>query len=194
MTKERRYYITISIAVALFALMTVGFATFAFLALSQKQAALAEKRYYTEKLTEKQQILTELESRYENAEKDLPLIDNALPNEKDSSKLLADLDTLARRAKLKLTYLEPGSSGGSSKTKSSGDLSLLQTVKGSMGYEIPLEIRVEGSYRNFQNFIHRIENYQRLINIESMEITKQENEDVADYVEAMIKIRAYLKK
>lgn len=193
MNKERRYYIVISALIAFFTIATLCLGAFAFLALSQKQAAIAEKRYYTEKLTEKQQILEELEKRYENVSDDLPLIDNALPSEKDSSKLLADLDTLATSANLRLTFLEPGSVS-SSKSKNAGDLSLLQTVRGSTGYELPLEIRVEGSYKNFLDFIRRVENYQRLINIESIEINKQENESVSDYIEAMIDIRAYLKK
>lgn len=193
MSKEKRYYIFISSLIAFFAICAIGYGSFAFLTLSQKQAAIAEKKYYTEKLNEKEQILAELEGRYEQIEQDLPLIDNALPSEKDSSKLLADLDSLAKSANLRMTFLEPGSVG-SSRQKSSTDLSLLQTVKGSLGYEIPLELRVEGSYRNFQEFVRKMENYQRLINIESVEITKQDDQAAPDYVEAIINIRAYLKK
>jgi Tfp pilus assembly protein PilO len=193
MSKERKYYVTLSTLVALFALATVGFGGFAFLTLSQKQASIAENRYYTEKLNEKQKILSALEKRYEAVETDLPLIDNALPNEKDSSRLLADLDSLASSSNLKMTFLEPGSVGNS-KQKPATDLSLLQTTKGSFGYEIPLELRVEGSYRNFLLLIEKMENYQRLINIESIDITKQETPGIPDYIQASINIRAYLKK
>lgn len=193
MSKEKRYYIFVSSLIAFLAIVAIGYSGLAFLTLSQKQAAIAEKKYYTEKLSEKEQILAELERRYKQIEPDLPLIDNALPGEKDSSKLLADLDALARSANLRMTFLEPGSVG-SSKQKSSTDLSLLQTVKGPLGYEIPLELRVKGSYRNFQDFIRKMENYQRLINIESVEIIKQEDQAAPDYVEAIINIRAYLKK
>lgn len=180
------------------AISTIGFAIFAYLNLSQKQADIAYKRYYTEKLTEKEKILSDLDAKYNEIEAFLPLIDNALPNDKDTSNLLADFNSLATASKLKLTYMEPDSSSSSGSTKdgkakTTGDMSLLQTVKGTNGYELPLEIRVQGSYKNFLDFIRRIENYQRLINIQSISIEKQE-EDKADFIVAKLKIKAYLKR
>ena len=196
MSKEKRFYITFSVLLSLTAVVTLAIGLFGYLTLSQKQADIAESEYYTEKLAEKKQILESLESKYATSKDELPLIDIALPADKDSSKLLADFNALASESKLKLTFLEPGSVTSSNKDskKSTSDLSLLQTVKGSTGYELPLDIGVSGSYTNFLGFVRRVENYQRLINIESLEIKKQDNESVPDYIEARLKIRAYIKK
>jgi len=197
MTKEKKFYIIISSLIAFLTLTVIVLGLYGYFTLSQKQASNAENQYYTEKISEKKQILESLKARYAEIEPDLPLIDIALPSEKDSSKLLSDLDALSQESKLKLIYLEPDSSGSkSSKSskKSGGDLSLLQTVKGTTGYELPIEIRVQGSYKNFLVFVKKIEDYQRLINIESIDIEKQENESVKDFIEARIKITAYVKK
>jgi Tfp pilus assembly protein PilO len=198
MSKEKRFYIIISALICLSALVTIGIAISGYLFLSQKQAAIAEKKYYTSKLTEKQQILISLQERYEAIAPSIPLIDNALPSEKYTSNLLADINSQAVNSGLKLTFLKPDSSGNtSSKTtqsKAAGDLSLLQTVKGTIGYELPLIIKVSGSYNNFLSFIQKIENYQRLIKIESISVDKRDNEAVGDYIEATLNIKAYLKK
>jgi Tfp pilus assembly protein PilO len=197
MSKEKKYYLAVSIIMCVIGASTIAVAVYGFLNLSQRQAAIAEKNYYTEKMAEKQQILTALEKRYENIEADIPLIDNALPSEKESSNLLSDLSAQASGSGLKLTFLRPDSSGGSSKTtqsKAVGDLSLLQTVKGTIGYELPLIIKVTGSYNNFLTFIGKIENYQRLINVVSVDVEKKESETVGDYIEATLNIKAYLKK
>jgi len=173
MTKEKKFYIIISSLIAFLTLTVIVLGLYGYFTLSQKQASNAENQYYTEKISEKKQILESLKARYAEIEPDLPLIDIALPSEKDSSKLLSDLDALSQESKLKLIYLEPDSSGSkSSKSskKSGGDLSLLQTVKGTTGYELPIEIRVQGSYKNFLVFVKKIEDYQRLINIESIKV------------------------
>jgi Tfp pilus assembly protein PilO len=199
MNKGKRFYIIISSLIVIIAIGVIIIVIFGFLNLSQKQASIAEKKYYTKKLNEKQQILTDLEKRYKDVEPSLVFIDNALPEEKDSSKLLADLNSLAVSSNLRLTFLEPDTSGGinsekTSKSKTMSDLSLLQTVKTDTGYELPLEIRVTGSYKNFPGFIKRVENYQRLINIEAISIDKGEDESISDFIEARINIKAYLKK
>lgn len=198
MNKEKKFYITISVLICLSALITVGVAISGYLILSQKQAAIAEKKYYTSKLSEKEQVLASLEKRYEAVEPSISLIDNALPSEKEASNLLADINAQATNSGLKLTFLKPDSSGNTSgkttQSKAAGDLSLLQTVKGTIGYELPLIIKVNGSYNNFLAFIQKIENYQRLINIESIGVDKRDNEAVSDYIEATLNIKAYLKK
>jgi Tfp pilus assembly protein PilO len=76
--------------------------------------------------------------------------------------------------------------------KTTGDPSLLQTVVGKYGYELPLNISVEGNYANFQIFIKKIENYQRLINITSLDISQPTQK--TDLILAKIKLTAYIKK
>jgi Tfp pilus assembly protein PilO len=198
MNKAKRFYIIISVLISVIAVATITLTVMGYLNLSQKQAAIAEKKYYTSKMAEKQQLLTTLEQRYEIIKEDVPLIDNALPSEKETSNLLADLSSQAESSGLKLTFLRPDSSGSSAKTKTTqnkavGDLSLLQTVKGTIGYELPLIIKVSGSYAKFLTFIGKIENYQRLINVEAIGIDKQENDKISDYVEATLNVKAYLK-
>jgi Tfp pilus assembly protein PilO len=81
----------------------------------------------------------------------------------------------------------------SGKKSTSEDQSLLQTTKGNYGYELPLEIKVEGAFTNYVGFVKKIESYQRLMNIVNMEITKPVG-SAGDAIEAKLKVTAYLKK
>ncbi len=195
MNKEKKFYIAITTLLLGVSLITLGFEVAAFNHLSGIQGSLKEKEYYSEKLSEKEEILKELEGRYSEVKKYLPLIDNTLPAEKETSKILSDINTIAEQSGLKLIGLEPKSE--ESTTKKAGtnsDLSMLQTKKGRYGYELPLEIRVRGSYSNFVNFVKNIENYQRLLSIENLTIEKRENDSIPDYIESRIFLKAFIKK
>lgn len=192
MKRVKIFYWIIS---SLFVLFTFGFlaaGTFGYMKLSNFQGGIAELEYRLQVITERQSILSTLDERYKALKPDIALINIALPDEKESSKLIADIDTLAKNSGLKLTVVQSAIAG---KKSGSPDQSLLQTIKGNYGYEIPLEISVEGGFTNFTGFIKKLENYQRLLNISSLEITKPTEEGTtSDNIEARLKITAYLKK
>lgn len=193
MSRTKKFYLIIS---ALF-LITTGLVfageVLAFLKLSDIAATLAEQRYRIVKLTEEEENLKTLSSRYEKIESDLNKITVALPDQKDTSKLLSDLDSLAGESGLKLTLIQTNSYG--KKQTGVTDPALLQTIKGKYGYELPLEVKVTGSYQSFTSFIKRVENYQRLLNINGIEITKMtDTSGNSDKIEAKLRLTAYLMK
>lgn len=193
MKRLKKFYLIISIFFTLLGLIFLTIGAFGYLKLSDLHSQLKENEYRINRITEREEILLGLKSRYAEVEKDTAKISIALPDQKESSKLLSDLDSLANQSGLKLIAVQSSSSG--KKVVSQSDLSLLQTFKGKYSYEIPLEIRIEGSYNNFPVFVKNLENYQRLININSIDISKplQEN-NTGDIIEARLKLTAYLKR
>ncbi|MDD3480952.1 MAG: type 4a pilus biogenesis protein PilO [Patescibacteria group bacterium] len=194
MSKVKRFYLVISVIYGAVVLFIFAAEALAFTYLLSEKATLAEKKYYSEKLTEKQDILENLDSRYNEVKEDENIIYETLPEDKETSKLLSDLNTIASESKLKFSGVQVEIDPTKSSAKSQSDLSLLQTTKGKLAYELPLEVTVEGSYSNFLSFVQRVENYQRLLNIESIEIGQVVEEGIADNVQAEISLVAYLKK
>lgn len=193
MTRHLKYYLTLTILFVILTILIFSLNIFSYLKISTIQSSLAEQKLRLDSLTEKEQILNGLDKRYRDIEKDIPKINTALPDKKEASQLLSDLDLLSNESGLKLTLLKSSSVG--KKPTTPADQSLLQTNKGKYGYEMPLDIKIDGSFNNFNTFIQKLENYQRLVNISSVEITKPTDvQDFSDNIEAKLKITAYLKK
>jgi Tfp pilus assembly protein PilO len=190
MKRLKTFYFSI---LAVFAILGLGFLAtgiFAYIALSNIHGSVTEQKYRLDILSERYDILTSLEKKYTDIEPDIAKINTALPDQKEASKLISDLDALAKGSGLKLIMIQSVTSG---KKSTSEDQSLLQTTKGTYGYELPLEIKVEGAFTNFVGFVTKIENYQRLMNIANIEITKPVG-SAGDAIEAKLKVTAYLKK
>lgn len=193
MKRLKNFYLFITVIFCLLFLIVIGIQIFGFIALLNIQSSLAENNFRIEKTTEADKNLSSLKTKFKDIQDDIPRINIALPNQKDSSALISDLDSLAQSSGLKFTMLQTNTVG--KKDTSQGDLSLLQTVKGKYGYEMPIEIKVEGSFVSFADFISRLENYQRLVNITSINIAKTSvTGEMTDKIEAKIKLTAYLKK
>jgi Tfp pilus assembly protein PilO len=173
---------------------TVGAEVYSYQKILGTQSNIAEQEYRITKVDEREDILASLSRRYKSVEDNLTVLNTALPDKKDSSKLLADLDTLAKDSGLKLTLLASSSASTGKKQTSADDPSLLQTTKGKNSIELPLDIKVEGSFSNFESFIKKVENYQRLININSVEISQPVEKRGTDFIEGKLKVIAYLKK
>lgn len=197
MSKAKKVYFIISGIFSLLVVTTLVTETLFFTKLLDLQAITSEQIYYSEKLAEKEYILRLLEERYGIIENDIDIIMETLPEDKDASRLIADLNSIATKSSLKFTNVESRTADTKSSSKKSTaltDPSLLQTVKGSYGYEMPLSIKVEGSYSNLVSFIESVEGYQRLVNIVYIQIDRVEHETINDYVEVSLDITAYLKK
>lgn len=193
MSNIKKFYFIVSGIFIVLALLILGIEVWSYLYISGVQSNVSEQDYRLGKLEEKINILNSLSKNYLNFEKDTAVINTALPDQKEASKLVSNLDSLATESGLKLTLVQSNTYG--KKTVAGSDPSLLQTIKGSNGYELPLEVKVAGPYQNFVNFNTRLENYQRLVNISALEITKSTNpDDPPDKIEVKLTLTAYLKK
>ena len=193
MNRSKRFFYIITAIFILLTICTLGLEVWSYLKISDNQSNLAEQTYRSTKISEKESILSTLSSNYSKFEKDSAIVTTALPDQKDASKLISDLDALAKESGLKLTGIQ--SSNFNKKVGTTSDKSLLQTIKGKNGYELPLELKVSGSYENFVTFVKRLENYQRLVNISSIEIAKSTEVGAApDAINVKLTLTAYLKK
>lgn len=193
MNKQKKAYLVLTCLFLVISLIILTVESLSFISIADIQASVSEEAYRLEKLAEEKSNLTILSQRYEKIEDETAKVNIALPDEKDTSKLVSDLDSLAVDAGLKLTLVQSSNIG--KKQTGIADPSLLQTVKGQFGYELPLDISVTGPYQNLTSFIKMLENYQRLVNVSAVEINKvTDNDAPSDQIEAKLKLTAYLKK
>jgi Tfp pilus assembly protein PilO len=191
MSKIKRFYIIISSLFVLNAVLILGFAAGAYAFLLNQNTDLLEKDYYQEMLSEKYNLLKNLKAKYEAVENDAELLAKTLPEDKSASPLISDISTLSQKSGLRFTYLKSDIINTKKKTT---DPSLLQTQTGKYGQEMPIIIEVNGSYNNFVTFVKSLESYQRLLNIKSIEIKKEDDGATSDAIIATLKITVYLKK
>lgn len=191
MSKTKKFYIIISVLFVINSILTLTIASGSYLYLLNMSTSLKEQEYYGEMLAEKEKILSTLKIRYEAIKDDLVLIKNTLPEEKEASELISDLNAISKKSDLIFTSVKADTTDSKRKND---DPSLLQTKKSTYGYEMPLIIEVKGPYNNFVSFVKSIENYQRLINITSIDLKRSSNGSTNDEIEATLKITVYLKK
>jgi Tfp pilus assembly protein PilO len=191
MKSLRKYYITISTLFVTTAVLIAGVSTFGFFYLSSLRQNMLENLY---KATKNNEVISNFEDAtdsYKQIEESLAAIDIALPEKKDSSKLISDLDQLARESGLKMNSIK--SSLSSKQTAS--DPTMLQTIKGKNGYELPLEVKLVGPFPKFTEYINKLENYQRILNIGNVDISRSSREgSPPDEIEVKIKLTAFIKK
>lgn len=190
MNRGQRLYLTFS---GLFLATIVGiviFGVFAYFSIDAMQENIKGISYKTQKLKIKKDQLETLELKYSQIEDYVRLANEALPAKKEASRLLTDIDSLASESGLNFTVLKINGT-----TKNTANPNLLQTTSGKYGYEMPIEINVVGPYSGFVGFLNKLQNYQRLNNITSVDIARtKENSSVPDQINVKIKMVVYLSK
>jgi len=190
MKRQKKYYIFMSTLIVINMALVLTVAVGGFFYLNQLRDEADQKEYKAELLTAKEQELASLESRYSKIESDMALTTIALPEKKDISKLISDVDDLAGQSGLKITGVRFSAKEG----KTTSDASLSQTVKGKYSYELPVDLDVEGSYDHFIAFITKLENYLRINNIASFRLGKTKTEEGTDQVSTNLSVTFYLSK
>lgn len=174
------------------AFLMLAVSAFSYINLLNTKNSILYQSEYLEMLDKKQEKLRVLGSEFEEVQLSANIINETLPPEKDASKLISDLSALTTKSGLSFNSIRSDATKSAKKTNP--DPSLLQTQAGKNGREMPIVIDVRGSYGNFINFIKSLENYQRLINVTSIEIKKSTDGDAADAINATLKLTVYLKK
>jgi Tfp pilus assembly protein PilO len=192
LSRPKTFYLIMLGAFALLAIATLGLETWGFITISDNKSTIEETEYRISKTGEQGELLDTMTQNYNKALTFEKYAAIALPDKKDASTLISDLNSLAASSGLKLVLVQANTYA---KAKSvSLDPSMLQTTKGKNSRELPLSIEVTGTYNNYIDFVQKIENYQRLANITSIDIEKSQEKDAPpDQIDVKFNLTAYLK-
>jgi Tfp pilus assembly protein PilO len=192
LSRPKTFYLIMLGAFALLAIATLGLETWGFITISDNKSTIEETEYRISKTGEQGELLDTMTQNYNKALTFEKYASIALPDKKDASTLISDLNSLAASSGLKLVLVQANTYA---KAKSvSLDPSMLQTTKGKNSRELPLSIEVTGTYNNYIDFVQKIENYQRLANITSIDIEKSQEKDAPpDQIDVKFNLTAYLK-
>lgn len=194
MSRTKKFYLFISTLFAVSAFLILAISAFSYIKLLNTKNNILYQTEYLEMLDKKQDQLKILGTQFEEVQQSAEIINETLPPEKDASKLISDLNSITAKSGLSFDSIRSDSTQASRNKTKTPDPSLLQTQAGKNSREMPIIIDVQGSYGNFINFIKSLENYQRLINVNSIEIRKSSDESSADAINATLKLTVYLKK
>ena len=179
--KTQKY---MTIVLTLIASILLGFfalgPTLSTIASLQKQ--LEDSRFVEQKLQEKINTLSVLQKKYSDIEPDLPIIYEALPKTSQIPSSAAQIQGVANESGVKITNFQ------TSKTEVSH--SAVSTKKFA---SYNFSVSVTGSYQNMAVFMDNLVNFQRIVTIEGISITKATALDNTD-LKLTIKGMAYFKE
>lgn len=131
------------------------------------------------KLSDKINNLSSLSQEYQDIQKDIPYILDAVPNRPESLILTAQIQSIAQSSAITISNIEisPMSLDVSESTSSSS---------------LIFNLSAEGSYENIKKFVLSLIDMQRIVSVDTISVSKA---DIAnDKVELNIKGSSYFKK
>ncbi len=171
--------------------LTIAISAYFVVALNSLSKEVAKKKYTAENNNKKIEALVQLDDQYKQFYPEVNQVESYLPEKKEVSNLLRDLESMAQKNGLDFNSYQVGNgqiTTVSSKSKT-GDLQLNQ----SNGYTVfPFQIILKGSYAQVDTMIKAIEGYNRLTEIMGIKYNKDYNVP-GDAINANLTINAYLK-
>lgn len=141
------------------------------------------QRLGDQQLTDQQlQDLQDLQKQYQHIQTVIPLINNALPNQKDQSTLGVQLQELAQNAGMPLTSLTFNPSTLPGPTS--------QTVTAGSVLAVPVGFQLVGTYAQLQTFLQGQERLNRYTSVTSLTINTSGTSGVLTFV---IGLNAFVK-
>lgn len=150
-------------------------------------------RYNSEIYTTRAQTteLAELSWRYQKVLPHRALVMGAVPNTKDESTFMADMESLAGKNGLVIT----SSSVGNSQTKATKTGDFSQTVSKDNYYELPIKYEVSGNYSSVVKFMNELPTLRRLSSVDDVSVTADFSDKTATgKVRSAFVITIYAKK
>ena len=138
-----------------------------------------DSRFVEKKLSEKINNLSNLSSEYQNIQKDLPFVLDAIPDKPEAPTLVAQIQSIAQESSVVISKFDVSSIN-------------LTAQDASMSSSFAFEITGQGDYENLQKFSSDLINIQRIISVNSLSITEDTQTD--QNLEINIKGSAYFKK
>lgn len=179
--KTQKY---ITIALTLIASIVLGvFAlgpTLSTIASLQKQ--LEDDKFVEQKLREKINNLSVLQQKYAGLEKDLPVINDALPKTSQIPLLTAQVQAIANESNVRITNYQTFEAEVSH-----------QAVSTKKFASYNFTVTTQGTYQDMTVFLDKIVNFQRIVAIDSITITKVAGLNTTD-LKLTVKGIAYFKE
>lgn len=179
--KTQKY---ITIALTLIASIVLGiFAlgpTLSTIASLQKQ--LEDDTFVEQKLREKINNLSVLQQKYASLEKDLPVINDALPKTSQIPLLTAQVQAIANESNVRITNYQTFEAEVSH-----------QAVSTKKFASYNFTVTTQGTYQDMTVFLDKIVNFQRIVAIDSITITKVAGLNTTD-LKLTVKGIAYFKE
>lgn len=131
------------------------------------------------KLSDKINNLSSLSQEYQDIQKDIPYILDAVPNRSESLILTAQIQSIAQSSAITISNIEI----------SPMSLDVLEPTSSS---SLIFNLSAEGSYENIERFVLSLIDMQRIVSVDTISVSKA---DIAiDKVELDIKGSSYFKK
>ncbi len=183
----------ISFGVVIF--LTLGISAFLVYFLNNLSEQISKNKYTSINNNKKVEALTNLEKDYKSMKSESDMLDAYLPEQKEVSSILKDLENMAGKNGLSFSSYQVG--GTVTKTTNTttakvntGDVQI-QNIGGNTVF--PFKIVVKGSFAKIDAMIKDIEAYSRLTEIKEIKYNKDTTAP-GDIVEASLTVNAYLKK
>lgn len=131
------------------------------------------------KLSDKINNLSSLSQEYQDIQKDIPYILDAIPNRPESLILTAQIQSIAQSSAITISNMEI----------SPMSLDVLESTSSS---SLIFNLSAEGSYENIEKFVLSLIDMQRIVSVDTISVSKA---DIAnDKVDLNIKGSSYFKK
>ena len=141
--------------------------------ISTLQQQINVKQQEEEALKQRIENLKELEKNYQVAKEKSKMVELALPNEKQIPEILIQLENIAGENGMTFSEITPGTAmkgtpGGGAKTPT---VSPSSSASG-LYQEIPLTVKIAGSFSGLKNYLKSIEKNVRIFDINAISIEK----------------------
>ncbi len=146
------------------------------------QKQIDDNIFVDQKLQQKINNLSSLQQKYIEVQNDLPVITDAIPASAQIPLLVAQVQTVAKDANLKLDSFQ------------TFELNLSKETKPAKNYSsFDFGLSVEGSYQQITDFLNNLTNFQRIILITNISISKSTTTDNNGALQLNIKGTAFFK-
>lgn len=175
--------------VALVLLITlVGVGWFYILKMSDNVNKYTTEIYMLKAQAEK---LSELSWRYQRVLPQRNIVKGAIPDTKDESTFMADIENLAKKNGLVINSSKMGST--QAKTTKAGDYS--QTLSKGDYFELPINYEMSGQYSSFIKFIDELSTLRRLNSVNDISVNADfSDKNIIGNVKATFVVTIYVKK
>ena len=148
------------------------------------QKQIDDSTFVNQKLQEKINNLTTLQRKYADIQTDLPIITDAIPTSSQVPLLVAQIQTIAKNSNLKLNRFQTLEI----------DLSKAKVASKTSYSSFDFGLSAQGNYQQITDFLNGLVNFQRIITITNISISKQTSADNGNVLQLSINGTAFFKE